>query len=97
MPGTPSLRTVRIQLDPTELDLNWLEGELVRRGARDAHATSDGQMTIVVARPDAERLLDYVACGLPCERRRTNQTTAKTITATARIANAIQPQSVVSS
>jgi len=104
MPASTSLRSVRVRIDTSAVDVVWLEGELVRRGARDAHANGYGELTIVVAAGSAaeaaaraRRLLGYAACALPFERRRTNQTMTKATTPTARIAKAIQPQSVVSS
>jgi hypothetical protein len=40
---------VKTRLDPKLGDLSALEAELVRRGARDAHLTEDGRMSIMVA------------------------------------------------
>jgi hypothetical protein len=104
VPVSGPLRSIRLRLDPTRVDLALLEDELVRRGAREAHATADGLVVLVAARTHAEALArvralvpGYVACGLPRERRWTSQKTTKTMTPTARSANAIQPQSVASS
>ncbi len=98
------LHSIRVRFATNAIDIAWLEGELVRRGARDAHRTHDGDLVIVVAAAsDADavlhvrRLLDYVVCGFPWERRWTSQKTRNTTTPTARSAKAIQPQSVVSS
>jgi len=45
------LRYVKAQVDLTTGNLVRLAGELVRAGARDAHPTPDGFMTIAVVAP----------------------------------------------
>jgi len=45
------LRYVRARVDLTTANLVRLAGELVRAGARDAHPTPDGFMTIGVVAP----------------------------------------------
>jgi hypothetical protein len=55
------LRYVKAQVDLTTGNLVRLAGELVRAGARDAHPTPDGFMTIGVVAPshrDAQTLAD---------------------------------------
>lgn len=106
MTGTSALRSIRLRLDLSPIDVSWLEGELVRRGARDAHGTDDGITVVVAARTHADAVARvrryllqsraaYAAFGFAPERRRTSQTTTKTTTPTARIANATQPQSTL--
>jgi hypothetical protein len=45
------LRYVKAQVDLTTANVARLAGELVRAGARDAHATPDGELTIAVVAP----------------------------------------------
>jgi hypothetical protein len=45
------LRYVKAQVDLTTANVVRLAGELVRAGARDAHATADGELTIGVVAP----------------------------------------------
>jgi hypothetical protein len=55
------LRYVNAHVDATTANLIRLAGELVRAGARDAHPTADGFMTIGVVAPshrDAQTLAD---------------------------------------
>ncbi len=61
MQAKTQLRYVKAQVDLTRGNLVRLAGELVRAGARDAHPTSDGFMTIGVVAPshrDAQTLAD---------------------------------------
>jgi hypothetical protein len=53
------LRCVKAQVDLTTANVARLAGELVRAGARDAHATADGELTIAVVAPSysAARML----------------------------------------
>ena len=51
MQAKTQLRYVRAQVDLTTGNLVRLAGELVRAGARDAHPTPDGFMTIGVVAP----------------------------------------------
>ena len=51
MQARTQLRYVKAQVDLTTGNLVRLAGELVRAGARDAHPTPDGFMTIAVVAP----------------------------------------------
>jgi hypothetical protein len=65
------LRYVKARVDLTTGNLGRLAGELVRAGARDAHPTPDGFMTIGVVAPSyraAQTLADDLlakACARP--------------------------------
>ena len=61
MQAKTQLRYVKAQVNLTTGNLGRLAGELVRAGARDAHPTADGFMTIAVVAPsqfDAQTLAD---------------------------------------
>ncbi|HEX6789373.1 MAG TPA: hypothetical protein VF091_09040 [Gaiellaceae bacterium] len=51
MQAKTQLRYVKARVDLTTGNLARLAGELVRAGARDAHPTADGLMTIAVIAP----------------------------------------------
>ena len=57
------LRYVKAQVDLTTSNVARLAGELVRAGARDAHATADGELAIGVVAPSysaARTLADHL-------------------------------------
>lgn len=59
--------TTQLERDPA--DVRWLDGELVRRGAWDAHFTAEGGITIAVtaaSRAEARCIVDkLLAQALP--------------------------------
>ena len=51
MQAKTQLRYVKAHVELTTVSLSRLAGEVVRAGARDAHPTPDGFMTIAVVAP----------------------------------------------